>query len=63
LRIPINFGCCTSPLLRPDQLAARSQLDEVMRFPVAEAGALIGGLIVNRLPGVMSDVNGPIREP
>src|SRR3954452_5465775 len=34
-----------------------------MRLPIPEALALIGGPIVNGLPRLMSDVNGPVRQP
>src|SRR3954452_2997342 len=34
-----------------------------MRLAIPRAGALVRGLIVNRLPRIMSNVNSPIREP
>src|SRR5215208_6088774 len=34
-----------------------------MRFPVAKALALIGGAIVNRQPGIVSDVDDPVGQP
>jgi len=37
LTIPMTFAGSKSPLLRPDQLSAGSQLDEVMGLAIPEA--------------------------
>jgi hypothetical protein len=47
-------------LLSPDQLTVGSQLDEMVGPPVPEALALVGRLVVDGLPRVMSDVDRPV---
>ena len=58
----MSFARSTVALLSPDQLAAGRELHEVVGLPVPKALTLIGGLIVNRLARIVSDVNGPIER-
>jgi hypothetical protein len=49
-------------LLRPDQVARRVELDEVVRLAIPEALTLMRGLIVHRLTRLMGDIGNPILQ-
>src|SRR4051812_36293934 len=49
-------------LLRPDQLARRIELHEVVRLAGTESLALVGRLVIDRLTRVVGDVRDPVGK-